>query len=136
MGGVLRERVDAQVVRQFRLCCKGGEDAPPRPLWLGRLNRLQSVVVFNRNGLWWRDASREYGPPVERPRGRLIGRIKRGMNTRLHTVADADGRPIHFSMTAGQSATILARRLCPAACRGQSGCWPTVAMTPTGSGKH
>lgn len=30
-------------------------------------------------------------------RGRLIGRTKGGMNTKLHAVADADGRPIRFS---------------------------------------
>lgn len=35
-------------------------------------------------------------------RGRLIGRAKGGMNTKLHAVADADGRPIRFFMTAGQ----------------------------------
>ena len=35
-------------------------------------------------------------------RGRLIGRTKGGMNTKLHAVTDADGRPIRFFMTAGQ----------------------------------
>jgi transposase len=35
-------------------------------------------------------------------RGRLIGRTKGGMNTKLHTVTDARGRPIKFFMTAGQ----------------------------------
>jgi transposase len=35
-------------------------------------------------------------------RGRLIGRTKVGMNTKLHAVTDADGRPIRFFMTAGQ----------------------------------
>ena len=35
-------------------------------------------------------------------RGRLIGRTKGGMNTTLHAVTDADGRPIRFFMTAGQ----------------------------------
>ena len=32
----------------------------------------------------------------------MIGRAKGGMNTTLHAVADADGRPIRFFMTAGQ----------------------------------
>jgi Transposase DDE domain len=36
------------------------------------------------------------------PRGRLIGRTTGGMNTTVHTVTDADIRPISFSMTAGQ----------------------------------
>ncbi|WP_375272705.1 IS5 family transposase [Sphingomonas sp.] len=35
-------------------------------------------------------------------RGRLIGRTKGGMNTKLHAVSDADGRPLSFFMTAGQ----------------------------------
>ena len=32
----------------------------------------------------------------------LIGRTKGGMNTKLHAVADANGRPLSFFMTAGQ----------------------------------
>ena len=35
-------------------------------------------------------------------RGRLIGRTKGGMNTKLHAVTDENGRPIRFFMTAGQ----------------------------------
>ncbi len=35
-------------------------------------------------------------------RGRLIGRTKGGMNTKLHAVTDTLGRPIRFFMTAGQ----------------------------------
>ncbi|WP_294288266.1 IS5 family transposase [uncultured Sphingomonas sp.] len=34
--------------------------------------------------------------------GRLIGCTKGGMNTKLHAVADANGRPLSFFMTAGQ----------------------------------
>ncbi|WP_446740826.1 IS5 family transposase [Sphingomonas sp. CFBP 13728] len=34
--------------------------------------------------------------------GRLIGRTKGGMNTKLHAVTDAEGRPLSFFMTAGQ----------------------------------
>ena len=34
--------------------------------------------------------------------GRLLGRTKGGMNTKLHTVTDAEGRPVQFFMTAGQ----------------------------------
>lgn len=33
--------------------------------------------------------------------GRLIGRTKGGMNTKLHAVTDTNGRPISFFMTAG-----------------------------------
>jgi transposase len=35
-------------------------------------------------------------------KGCLIGRTKGGMNTKLHAVTDADGRPIRLFMTAGQ----------------------------------
>ena len=34
--------------------------------------------------------------------GRAIGRTKGGLNTKLHAVADAKGRPLSFFMTAGQ----------------------------------
>jgi transposase len=34
--------------------------------------------------------------------GRLIGRTKGGMNTKLHAVTDAEGRPIRFFMTASE----------------------------------
>ncbi|MGN6363824.1 IS5 family transposase [Asticcacaulis taihuensis] len=34
--------------------------------------------------------------------GRLIGRTKGGMNTKLHAVTDGNGRPISLFMTAGQ----------------------------------
>ncbi|WP_148268543.1 IS5 family transposase [Komagataeibacter medellinensis] len=34
--------------------------------------------------------------------GRLIGRTKGGMNTKLHAVTDQNGRPLGFFMTAGQ----------------------------------
>ncbi|MFX0543905.1 IS5 family transposase [Roseovarius sp. S4756] len=35
-------------------------------------------------------------------RGRLIGRTKGGMNTKLHAITDTKGRPIRFFMSAGQ----------------------------------
>lgn len=35
-------------------------------------------------------------------RGRLIGRTKGGMNTKLHAICDSLGRPINFFVTAGQ----------------------------------
>jgi len=34
--------------------------------------------------------------------GRLIGRTKCGMNTKLHAVTDQNGRPLSFFMTAEQ----------------------------------
>jgi transposase len=43
----------------------------------------------------------EKGGPDDQ-RGRLIGRTKGGLNTKLHAVTDAKGRPLKFFMTAGQ----------------------------------
>ena len=43
----------------------------------------------------------EKGGPGDQ-RGRLIGRTKGGMNTKLHAVTDVEGRSIRFFMTAGQ----------------------------------
>ncbi|MGN5374403.1 IS5 family transposase [Sphingomonas hankookensis] len=39
---------------------------------------------------------------LKRGLGRLIGRTKGGLNTKLHALADANGRPLSFFMTAGQ----------------------------------
>lgn len=66
--------------------------------------------------------------------GRLIGRTKGGMNTKLHAVAD--GRPIRFFMTAGQVSDYTGAAALLAGCHRQNGCWPTGAMTPTGSEKR
>ncbi len=44
-------------------------------------------------------------------RGRLIGRTKGGMNTKLHAVTDAAGRPIRFFITAGPLLGDAMRRL-------------------------
>ncbi len=48
-----------------------------------------------------RSPAGQKGGPDDK-RGRLIGRTKGGLNTKLHAVADARGRPIRFFMTAGQ----------------------------------
>ena len=40
--------------------------------------------------------------PDERGRGRLIGRTKGGMNTKLHAICDSQGRPLDLFVTAGQ----------------------------------
>ena len=113
---------------------------------------LSGVIFISRNGLRWRDAPPEYGPPktlynrwmrwsgmgvfarmmaglvaeadvpktimidatflkahrtasslrAKRGRGRLIGRTKGGLNTKLRAMADAEGRPIRFCLSAGQ----------------------------------
>jgi transposase len=47
-------------------------------------------------------ASRRSKKGSDDQRARLIGRTKGGMNTKLHAITDADGRPIRFFMTAGQ----------------------------------
>jgi transposase len=47
------------------------------------------------------ESAGEKGGPYDQ-RGRLIGRTKGGLNTKLHAVTDAKGRPLKFFMTAGQ----------------------------------
>lgn len=54
-------------------------------------------------------------------RGRLIGRTKDGLNTKLHAVTDAKGRPICFFMTAGQVSDYTGAAACWAACPPQNG---------------
>jgi hypothetical protein len=44
-------------------------------------------------------AGNKGGPDDQR--GRLIGRTKGGLNTKLHAVTDAKGRPLRLFMTAG-----------------------------------
>ncbi len=44
--------------------------------------------------------ARKRGPGSQK--GRLIGRTKGGLNTKLHAVTDADGRPIRLFLSAGQ----------------------------------
>ena len=56
------------------------------------------------------------------------------MNTKLHALADANGRPLSFFMTAVRSATTPARRRCWTTCPRRSGCLATAATTPIGSG--
>ncbi|QOL80061.1 IS5 family transposase [Pseudooceanicola spongiae] len=43
-------------------------------------------------------------------RGRLIGRTKGGMNSKLHTVTDAQGRPLRMFLTAGQRSDYIGAR--------------------------
>ena len=45
--------------------------------------------------------SDQYGRQ-KRGRGRLIGRTKGGMNSKLHAICDSQGRPIDLFVTAGQ----------------------------------
>jgi transposase len=48
-------------------------------------------------------ASHGFKPAGEKGgRGRAIGRTKGGMNTKLHAIADAKGRPLKFFMSAGE----------------------------------
>ena len=47
---------------------------------------------------------------VKRGRGRLTGRTKGGMNTKLHAVCDSQGRPISFFVAAGQVSDYIGAR--------------------------
>ncbi|SDJ89954.1 hypothetical protein SAMN04244581_05030, partial [Paracoccus denitrificans] len=43
-------------------------------------------------------------------RGRLIGRTKGGLNSKLQVVADAKGRPIRMFLSAGQTSDYIGAR--------------------------
>ncbi len=43
------------------------------------------------------------GPGDDAGDGRLIGRTKAGLSTKLRAVTDAKGRPIRFFITAGEA---------------------------------
>jgi transposase len=43
-------------------------------------------------------------------RGRLIGRTKGGMNTKLHAICDSKGRPLDLFVTAGQVSDYIGAR--------------------------
>lgn len=48
---------------------------------------------------------------AQRGRGRLIGRTKGGLNSKLHVLADAKGRPIHMFRSAGQTLDDIGARI-------------------------
>ncbi|GHD98619.1 hypothetical protein GCM10008024_02860 [Allgaiera indica] len=43
-------------------------------------------------------------------RGRVIGRTKGGMNTKLHAICDSQGRPLNLFVTAGQVSDYIGAR--------------------------
>ena len=55
------------------------------------------------------------------------------MNTKLHAVTDADGRPIRFFMTAGQVSDYTGAAALLGGLPKAEWCWLTGDMTPTGS---
>ncbi|WP_170583203.1 IS5 family transposase [Ruegeria arenilitoris] len=122
---------------------------------------LSGIILFNRNGLRWRDAPRAYGRHIrlysrwkrwsekgifarmmaglaaehgekgavmidatylkahrtatsmaakKGGGGRLIGRTKGGMNTKLHAICDSKGRPLNLFVTAGQVSDYIGAR--------------------------
>ena len=58
------------------------------------------------------------------------------MNTKLHAVTDAGGRPIRFFMTAGQVSDYTGAAALLGSLPKAAGCSLTAAMTPTGSGRR
>lgn len=65
--------------------------------------------------------------------GRLIGRTKDGMNTKLHAVCDSRGRPLNLFVTAGQVSDYIGARVLLSSLPKVTGCLRIVSMTPTGS---
>jgi hypothetical protein len=72
------------------------------------MDGLASEVAISKDGNDRRDLSQStphgFEPWVEKgARGRLIGRTKGGMNTKLHAVTDKNGRPISVLISAGET---------------------------------
>lgn len=67
--------------------------------------------------------------------GRLIGRTKGGMNTKLYAVTDAIGRPIRFFLTAGQVSDYPLPKLWWKACQLRICHLETKGMTRIGTVK-
>ena len=70
-----------------------------------------------RNALPGKGRDLSEGPPhsdqhgrQKRGRGRLIGRTKGGMNTKLHAICDSQGRPLNLFVTAGQVSDYIGAR--------------------------
>lgn len=57
------------------------------------------------------------------------------MNTKLHAVTDAEGRPLRFFMTAGQVSDYTGAAALLGSLPKAEWLWPTADMTLTGSGK-
>ena len=72
----------------------------------------------------------------KRGRGRLTGRTKGGMNTKLHAVCDSQGRPIGLFVTAGQVSDYIGARALLSGLQNVKWLLGVAAMTPTGSGKR
>ena len=74
-----------------------------RGSWRGSLPKPRITRRSQSTQLTSRHTARLHQPGGKKGgRGRLIGRTKGGMNTKLHAVTDTLGRPIRFFMTAGQ----------------------------------
>jgi len=56
------------------------------------------------------------------------------VNTKLHALADAKGRPIGFFMSAGQVSDYTGAAALLGSLPKAASCWQTGGMTPTGSG--
>ena len=121
-NGLMRPPVDAsrheQAEPRLRWCDAPKQHGPLKTLY-NRWKRWSDMGVFARImtrlaaeapdhkaisiDATYLKAHRTHRPAVKkRGCGRLIGRTKSGMNTKLHAVTDTVGRPIQFFMTAGQ----------------------------------
>jgi transposase len=79
------------------------EAAEPKTVMIASHSLLCNQLPGNGRDLS-ESASHGFKPAGEKRggRGRAIGRTKGGMNTKLHAIADAKGRPLKFFMTAGE----------------------------------
>ena len=69
-------------------------------------------------------------------RGRLIGRTKGGMNTKLHAICDGWGRPLNLFITAGQVSDCIGARALLSSLPNVEWLLGTADMMPAGSEKR
>src|SRR5699024_8998786 len=89
------------VERQGHLCADDG--------WPGSRSR-RGKDGHDRRDLSQSPPNRDQHGREKGGRGRLIGRTKGGMNTKLHAVCDSQGRPLNLFVTAGQVSDYIGAR--------------------------
>jgi Transposase DDE domain len=67
---------------------------------------------------------------------RFIGRTKGGLNSKLHAVTDAKGRPIAMFLSASQTSDYIGAAALVRSLPRPRSCWLIAAMMPTGSATH
>lgn len=83
--------------------CQEAEDDHP-------VKRVVTLGDHDRRDVSESPPNRDQYGREKRGAGRLIGRTKGGMNTKLHAICDSQGRPLNLFVTAGQVSDYIGAR--------------------------